>query len=86
MELNYTARKYLFTAITVIIGTIFVFVGSRVFRTDYTKKTINVGFIYMSDQSNFYTNNFYRSQMELEATFDNVKTIAKYNYVTIRSS
>ncbi|MCR5254060.1 MAG: BMP family ABC transporter substrate-binding protein [Treponema sp.] len=79
MELNYTARKYLFTAITVIIGTILVFAGTRVFRTDYTKKTINVGFIYMGDQSNFYTNNFYRSQMELEATFDNVKTIAKYN-------
>lgn len=73
-------RKYLLTAITAFFCVLIARIGFYYFHTDYSLKKIKVGFVYIGDGSTAYTNNFIRSQRELEKTFpDNVTTIAKYN-------
>ena len=73
-------KKYLLTAITTIICVCFLRIGMYFFHTDYSLKNIKVGFVYIGDSGTPYTNNFVRSQNELESAFpDNVTTLAKYN-------
>ena len=73
-------NKYTITCLTVIavIGAIFFCV--RVFREDFSAKKVKVGFIYIGDTSTAYTNNFFRSQLELEdALGSNLEISAKFN-------
>ena len=73
-------RKYILTAVTAIITVILIRIGMHFFHTDYSSKNIKVGFVYIGDAGTPYTNNFVRSQNELEKQFPaNVTTIAKYN-------
>ena len=73
-------RKYILTAATAIITVILIRIGMHFFHTDYSSKNIKVGFVYIGDAGTPYTNNFVRSQNELEKQFPaNVTTIAKYN-------
>lgn len=73
-------RKYLLTAITAILTVCLIRFGMHLFHKDYSQKNIKVGFVYIGDGGTPYTNNFVRSQNELEKAFpDNVTTIAKYN-------
>lgn len=73
-------KKYLLVAITAAITVCLIRLGMIFFNTDYTNKNIKVGFVYIGDSGTPYTNNFVRSQLELEKAFpDNVTTIAKYN-------
>lgn len=73
-------RKYILTAVTVIITICLIRIGMHFFQTDYSSKNIKVGFVYIGDSGTPYTNNFIRSQNELEKYYsDNVTTIAKYN-------
>lgn len=45
-----------------------------------TERTIKVGFIYVGDSSDSYTNNFLKAQTEIENEFEGqVKLISKYN-------
>ena len=72
--------KYLIVAVTTFFVIGILHVGLRLFYKDYSTKKIKVGFVYIGDASTSYTNNFCRSQQELEDAFpDNVITIAKYN-------
>ena len=73
-------RKYILTAVTAIITVCLIRIGMHFFHTDYSSKNIKVGFVYIGDSGTPYTNNFIRSQNELENYFpDNVTIIAKYN-------
>ena len=73
-------KKYLLVAITAIITVAILRIGMYFFHTDYSQKTIKVGFVYIGDSGTPYTNNFMRSQDELEKAFpDNVRVFAKYN-------
>lgn len=73
-------RKYILTAVTAIITICLIRIGMHFFQTDYSSKNIKVGFVYIGDSGTPYTNNFIRSQNELEKYYsDNVTTIAKYN-------
>lgn len=73
-------KKYLLTAITTILTILLVRFAMYCLHTDYSLKKIRVGFVYIGDGATPYTNNFIRSQQELEKAFpDNVTTIAKYN-------
>ena len=73
-------KKYLLTAITAILTVCFIRLGMHFLHTDYSSRNIKVGFVYIGDSGTPYTNNFVRSQKELEETFpDNVTIIAKYN-------
>ena len=73
-------KKYILTAITTILTVCLIRIGMHFFYTDYSSKNIKVGFVYIGDSGTPYTNNFVRSQNELEKYFpDNVTTIAKYN-------
>ncbi len=73
-------KKYLITAITAVITVCILRIGMRFLYTDYTQKNIKVGFVYIGDSSTPYTNNFVRSQLELEKAFpQNIATISKYN-------
>ena len=73
-------NKYFVTAFTVLICIILMFIGTKLVFGIYTEKTIKVGFVYIGDEGTAYTNNFIRSQIELEEAFDGkVKTVAKYN-------
>lgn len=72
--------KYLIVAITAFFVVAVMHVGLRIFHRDYSMKNVKIGFVFIGDSSTAYTNNFCRSQQELEDTFpDNVITIAKYN-------
>ena len=69
-------RKYLLTAITAILTVCLIRFGMHLFHKDYSQKNIKVGFVYIGDGGTPYTNNFVRSQNELEKAFpDNVFTL-----------
>lgn len=73
-------KKYIITALTTACTILLVYLGIKVFHKDYSQKIVKVGFVYIGDSSTAYTNNFCRSQNELEDAFpDNVITVAKYN-------
>ena len=73
-------KKYLITAVSAIIAVCILRIGMHLFYTDYSNKNIKVGFVYLGDGGTAYTNNFIRSQIELEERYpDNVTTFAKYN-------
>ena len=73
-------RKYLLVAITAVITVAVLRLAMYFLHTDYSLKNITVGFVYIGDSGTPYTNNFVRSQAELEKAFpNNVTTIAKYN-------
>lgn len=73
-------KKYIVSAISACVASLIMLVGLKLFHKDYSQKVVKVGFVYIGDASTAYTNNFCRSQKELEDAFpDNVITIAKYN-------
>ncbi len=73
-------KKYLLTAITAILTICIFRLGMIVFHKDYSQNNIKVGFVYIGDSGTPYTNNFVRSQKELEKVFsDNITVIPKYN-------
>lgn len=73
-------RKYVLTLITTILTLLIIRFAMHCLNKDYTHKNIKVGFVYIGDGATPYTNNFIRSQQELEKAFPaNVTTIAKYN-------
>ncbi len=73
-------KKYLLTAITAILTICIFRIGMFFLHTDYSLNSIKVGFVYIGDSGTPYTNNFVRSQKELEKTFsNNVTIIPKYN-------
>ena len=73
-------KKYLIVAITAVITVAILRVALLFLHTDYSQKKIKVGFVYIGDSGTPYTNNFVRSQLELEEAFpNNITTIAKYN-------
>ena len=73
-------RKYLIVAATAVITVGIIRLAMFFLHTDYSQKNITVGFVYIGDSGTPYTNNFVRSQVELEKAFpNNVTTIAKYN-------
>lgn len=73
-------RKYLITLIcSLLVIAVSFAVHSSVYRVD-KDKTIRVGFVYVGDASDAYTNNFFKAQHEIEKLYgDHVETIAKYN-------
>ena len=73
-------RKYLLTAATSAVVIILTLVVLSLSQRDYSTRVVKAGFIYIGDASTAYTNNFCRSQNELQDAFpDNLITIAKYN-------
>ena len=72
--------KYMIVAVTAFAVVALMHFGMRFFHRDYSMKNVRIGFVYIGDSSTSYTNNFCRSQQELEDAFpNNVTTIAKYN-------
>ena len=73
-------NKYVLTVFTVIFGITVLFLPQRcIFKTN-TLDHLKVGFVYIGDTATAYTNNFYRSQIELEdALGTKVQTVAKFN-------
>lgn len=73
-------KKYFVTVLSSIFMTLIICLILSFFNKDYSQKIVKVGFVYIGDSSTAYTNNFCRSQMELEDVFpNNVITVAKYN-------
>lgn len=73
-------NKYVITTITALLTVLLIYAGAKIFYPDTSSKSIKVGFVYIGDTVNAYTNNFYRAQTELEDAFpNNVTVIAKYN-------
>lgn len=73
-------KKYLLTAITAVFSLLLIRIGMHFLHKDYSHNNIKVGFVYIGDGATAYTNNFIRSQLDLEKAFpNNVTTIAKYN-------
>ena len=77
---NWLKKKYIVVAISAIFAILIMLILLKLFHKDYSQRVVKVGFVYIGDASTAYTNNFCRSQQELENAFpDNVITIAKYN-------
>ena len=73
-------NKYIVTLFTAAVMVVVLLGARQLLHKDYSAKKIKVGFIYIGDTGTAYTNNFYRSQTELEdAMGENVETIAKFN-------
>ncbi|MCR5401097.1 MAG: BMP family ABC transporter substrate-binding protein [Treponema sp.] len=73
-------NKYVITLLSAIIGIGFMFLGTKLLHTGTSASSIKVGFVYIGDTGTAYTNNYVRSQWELEdALGDKVETFAKYN-------
>ncbi|MCR5217216.1 BMP family ABC transporter substrate-binding protein [Treponema sp.] len=73
-------NKYFICALTCMTLIFIAFTARQLFYTDYSRRTIKAGFVYIGDPGTAYTNNFCRAQLELEEKYgDRVKTIAKYN-------
>ena len=73
-------NKYVLTVLTVIFGITVMFLPQRCIFKTKTLDQLKVGFVYIGDTATAYTNNFYRSQIELEdALGAKVQTVAKFN-------
>lgn len=75
-----TKQKYIITLICAIVAVV-VSLGIRyaVFGKEIDK-TIKVGFIYVGDSSDAYTNNFAKAQRKIESLYpEQAETIIKYN-------
>lgn len=72
--------KYFITVCTVIFGIAVMFLPQNCIFKPNTISHLKVGFVYIGDTATAYTNNFYRSQLELEdALGSKVQTVAKFN-------
>lgn len=74
-------KKYVLTAICVL-AMILATHGIAALREKISKEkdSITVGFLYVGDSCNTYTNNFLRAQKAIELEYgERVRTIAKYN-------
>ena len=77
---KFFSNKYVLTFLTTAAMLALFFGSMKLFRKDYSEKKIKVGFIYIGDTGTAYTNNFFRSQSELEDEMGaNVETVAKFN-------
>ena len=73
-------NKYITASVTALLCVAAMFFGKKFLLKDYSYKTIKVGFVYIGDAGNAYTNNFIRAQIELEeALKEKIQTVAKYN-------
>ncbi len=73
-------NKYFITACTVILGITVMFLPQKCIFNTNTLNHLKAGFVYIGDTATAYTNNFYRSQLELEDALGNrVETVAKFN-------
>jgi len=68
--------------VTVVCSALMIFIFGlyAAIATPEKEKTLKVGFIYVGDGSNPYTNNFMKAQQDIEEKYgDKVETIAMYN-------
>ena len=73
-------NKYFFTTITSLFCILVFLMFTKFYSKKETKDVLKVGYIYNADTATAYTNNFARTQTELEAYFgDRIKIYAKYN-------
>ena len=73
-------NKYVITTITSLFFVLLMFFGVQLFSKNEMEEVLKVGFIYNADTATAYTNNFARTQTELEDYFgDKIKVYAKYN-------
>ena len=73
-------NKYITASVTALLCVTAMFFGKKFLLKDYSCKTIKVGFVYIGDAGNAYTNNFIRAQIELEeALKEKIQTVTKYN-------
>ena len=73
-------NKYVITTITSLFFLLLMFFGVQLFSKNEMEEVLKVGFIYNADTATAYTNNFARTQTELEDYFgDKIKVYAKYN-------
>ena len=73
-------KKYLVSLITALFSICVIWSINKFLIQVPQKEVIKVGFVYISDEATAYTNNFCRSQREIESIFGaKIQTIAKYN-------
>lgn len=73
-------NKYCWTTITTLFCILAMFAVKKLYSKDETSHVVKVGFLYNADTATAYTNNFARTQTELENYFgDRIKIYAKYN-------
>lgn len=73
-------KKYLVALITTLFSICVILIINKFLIKVPQKEAVKIGFVYISDEATAYTNNFCRSQREIEEIFGvKIKTIAKYN-------
>ena len=73
-------KKYIITLLTAIVMILLMQIGYDALMGDDSRDKIKVGFLYVGDSCNMYTQNFIHAQEQMElAMGDRVETIAKYN-------
>ncbi len=73
-------NKYVVTTITALFFCLVSFFCMKGFSNSKKEEVLKVGFVYNADTATAYTNNFFRTQTELEDYFgERIKTYAKYN-------
>ena len=73
-------KKYLVALITTLFSICVIWSINKFLIKVPQKEAVKIGFVYISDEATAYTNNFCRSQREIEEIFGaKIKTIAKYN-------
>ena len=73
-------KKYLVALITALFSICVIWSINKFLIQVPQEEVIKVGFVYISDEATAYTNNFCRSQREIENIFGSkIQTIAKYN-------
>lgn len=75
-----TGKKYMATLLSVLAAITVIFAIHYVTQGRHANSFIKIGFVYVGDASNAYTNNFIKAQTEIEKLYaGNVETTAKYN-------
>ena len=64
-------KKYLVALITTLFSICVILIINNFFIKVPQKEAVKIGFVYISDQATAYTNNFCRSQLEIEDIFEN---------------
>lgn len=73
-------KKYIITLLTAIVMILLMQFGYFTLVEDDSRDQVKVGFLYVGDSCNMYTQNFIHAQEQMEmAMGDRVETIAKYN-------
>lgn len=73
-------QTYRITAAVAIIIVLIVHIGDYILNVSRDEHVIKVGFLYVGDSCNTYTQNFIRAQNTIELTYgDKIEIYAKYN-------